>query len=330
VSFPIDRVDYRVLDPGWSGDVVVCDIDRTYLYTRFSSLEGMARIPLEWAVDKVDIAGMVRLLQELRRGPRRRSRHTPLYFISASPPQMRRVIERKMLMDGVEYDGTTFKDWVGVLLAGKLRRMREQLGFKITALLHGRQALPRRAREVLIGDDLESDAMAYTMYADILSGRLPEGRVMDVLRRHGVSRADAWDIAELKRMVGERDGVRRIYIRMERHNEPDVFLDYAPHLVACRGPLQMATSMLDEGLISRAGLVRVARDLVGRGQTTDQVAERLRDSVARGLLAPEKLAGIVDKLRRAGIEVQVGTAAADPRWTELPVRETWTPAALLG
>jgi hypothetical protein len=131
-------------------------------------------------------------------------------------------------------------------------------------------------------------------------------------------------------MIGERDGVRRVYIRMERHNEPDAFLDFAPHLVACRGPLQMATSMFDEGLISRAGLVRVAGDVMGRGQTIEEVAERLRDSVARGLLAPQKLAGIVDALGRDGIAVQVGTVTPDPRWTELPVRETWTPAALLG
>ncbi len=329
MSFPIDRVDDRVLEARWAGDVVVCDIDRTYLYTRFSSLKGMARIPLEWAVDKVDIAGMVRLLQELRRGPRQRSRHTPLYFLSASPPQMRDVIERKMLMDGVEFDGTTFKDWAGVLRSGKLRRMREQLGFKITALFHGRLALPRRARETLIGDDLESDALAYALYADLLSGRLAADRVMGVLRRHGVSRADAWDIAELKRMAGQRDGVRRIYIRMERHREPDAFLDYAPHLVACRGPLQMATSMMAEGLISRDGLVRVARDLIGRGHGEDEVADSLRDSVARGLLPGDRLDGVVEALGRGGIAAAPGAVRRDPRWGDLPARSTWTPAALL-
>jgi len=330
VSFPIDRVDHRVLEPGWSGDVVVCDIDRTYLYTRFSSMKNMLRIPLQWAVDKVDIAGLKRLLQELRRGPRRRSRHTPLFFISASPPQMRDVIQRKMLMDGVEYDGTTFKDWAGVLRSGKLRRMREQVGFKVTALFHGRLALPRRAREVLIGDDLESDALAYSLYSDILSGRLPEGQVMAVLRRHGVARADAFDIAELARMAGQRDGVRRIYIRMERHAEPDAFRGFGPHLVACRGPLQMATSMVDEGLISRAGLVRVARDLLDRGATPEQVADSLQDSVTRGLLDPERLAGLQSRLIDAGLMgAPLPAVKPDPTWTEPTARGTWTPTALL-
>ena len=50
--------------------MVICDIDKTYLNTRFSTWRGLARIPFEWAIDKAPISGMVPLLRGLRRGGR--------------------------------------------------------------------------------------------------------------------------------------------------------------------------------------------------------------------------------------------------------------------
>ena len=264
MSFPVDRVDNRVFADGWAGTVVICDIDRTYLNTRFSSLKGMARIPVEFAVDKRDIAGMVPLLQELRRGPAADSRFTPLYFLSASPPQMRSVLERKMLMDGIEHDGTTFKDWPAVLRSGKLRRFKEQLGFKITALLHGRMALPRGAREVLIGDDLESDPLAFALYADILAGRVPLEGLPRLLTGLGVGRQDAWGIADLKRMLPDVDGVQRAFIRLER-NEPEALHAFFPGVLPCRDAFQMALAMHADGMLSTAGVARVGRGGGGGG-----------------------------------------------------------------
>ena len=185
-DLPIDRLNQREYPEGWVGDVFVCDIDRTYLATRFSSLKGMARIPFEFAVDKVAIDGMTTLLKEVRRGPDEMSRQTPLYFVSASPAQLRPVIERKMLLDGLEFDGTTFKDWVRVVFSGRLKRFREQLGFKLTALLSARGDLPAGARETLIGDDHESDALAFVIYADVIAGRLRGDALLQTLERHGV------------------------------------------------------------------------------------------------------------------------------------------------
>ena len=284
MTFPVDRSDQRRFDHGWSGDVVVCDIDRTYLYTRFSSLKGLSRIPFEFAIDKRDIAGMVPLLKELRRGPGPVSRHTPLYFVSASPPQLRTVIERKMLMDGVEYDGTTFKNWRACLRSGRLGRMKDQIGFKVTALLHTRLALPRGAHEILIGDDLEKDALAYCLYADIVSGRLEPDRIPKVLMRLGVGRPDAWGVADLAKMVPQEDSVRRIIIRLEKR-DPDFFTDFLPHVHPCRGPYQMALSLQAAGCISGAGLQRVADGLLDRGSRPADLDELLIDAKGRGLMA---------------------------------------------
>ena len=290
MTFPIDREDYRTYDHEWSGDVVICDIDRTYLYTRFSSLKGLTRIPFEFAIDKRDIAGMVPLLKELRRGPGEVSRHTPLYFVSASPPQLRPVIERKMLIDGVEYDGTTFKDWRACLSSGRLGRMKDQVGFKLTALLHTRHALPRGAREILIGDDLEKDALAYTLYADIVASRIPADRIPRLLTRLGVNEPDAWGVADLARMIPAADSVRRIIIRLEKH-DPDHFAPFARHVHPCRGPLQMALSLRGAGCISDDGVERVAQGLEERGKTHAELDELKRDAQQRGLTGDGESSG---------------------------------------
>ena len=324
MSFPLDRTDQRQLDADWCGDVVVCDIDRTYLNTRFSSLAGLSRIPIEFAVDKRDIPGMAALLRELRRGPDPTSRLTPLYFVSASPPQMRPVIERKMLMDSVEFDGTTFKDWGKVIRSGRLRRLKEQLGFKLTALLTGRVALPRGAREVLIGDDLESDAHAFCLYADVVAGRIEMATVPRTLMDLGVSRTDAWGVADLKRLVDDLPhAVRRIYIRLER-NEPEAFADYWPHLVPCRGALQMALSLWAEGCVSLQGVTRVAADLQQRRVDAGELTDHLVDAARRQLItgdafaeATDAIADLLDRVPRP--------PRPDPAWNPVP-RPTWTPA----
>ena len=332
MSFPVSRHSDRELASDFSGEVFVCDIDRTYLATRFSSLKGLARIPLEFAVDKHDIEGMVPLLKEVRRGPQAQSRSTPLYFISASPKELRGVIERKMLLDGLEYDGTTFKDWGRVLRSLSLRRLREQLGFKITALLVGRQTLPAGALEVLLGDDLESDALAFALYADILARRVPEAELVPLLARHGVAEGDAHGIRRLARLVPPCAGVGRALIRMERYQAPAVFRDFAPGVLACRGAVQMAIALAAQGSISPASVVRVARDVVARGTDRSTLAERLADSVARGLTTREHAIALKAELAAAGlVEPSVELPELEADWAEALARPhdaAWTPARM--
>lgn len=336
MGFPIDRRNERSFEPGWQGEVVTCDIDRTYLMTRFSSLKGLARIPFEFAIDKQEIEGMVPLLKELRRGPARESRSTPLYFISASPSQLRPVIERKMLLDGLEFDGTTFKDWIGVVAGLKLRRLKEQLGFKLTALCRSRAELPAGAREILIGDDLETDALAYTLYADALAGRIDAVQLSRALGRHGVAVEDAEAITVTLRTLPRSDSVARIYIRLERSDQPEAYLDSFPWLCACRGSFQMALGLFAAGTITRHGVERVASDLASRGVTSRALADRLEDACRRALCGERAAAELALALADAellprGLELP----DPDPAWAEAERRARaqpdapWTPARLL-
>ena len=114
----LHRSNDRELPSDYRGDVLFWDIDQTYLDTRFSSLQGLLRIPLEIALDKAAIPGAAPLLRALRRGPGAKSALVPLYFVSGSPHQLRRAVERKMLLDGGEQDDITFKDQLRLLVSG--------------------------------------------------------------------------------------------------------------------------------------------------------------------------------------------------------------------
>ena len=334
MGFPIHRQSYRTLPPGWVGEVFVADIDRTYLATQISSMKGMARIPFERASDKEDIAGMARLFREIRRGPGPGDRQTPLYFVSASPAQLRPVIERKMRLDGIGFDGTTFKNWTKVFRKLRLRRLREQVGFKLTALLAGRAELPRGALESLIGDDLETDPVTYAIYADVLAGRIGVDDLPRILVHNGVMEGDAEAIVRARRELEPGRGVKRAFIRMERNAEPDVFLEFGPGVVGCRGPFQMAAVLMREGNVSEDGVMRVAGALLQRGLPPAELSARLRDLCRRALLSPDETLALGQRMLRERLIAPLSDPGEPDAAWEAVVRRgperLWTPARFVG
>lgn len=332
--FPIHRANYRTLDPDFVGQVFVADIDRTYLATRFSSLKGMARIPFERAEDKRDIDGMARLFREIRVGPGEQTRDTPLYFVSASPYQLRPVIEKKMQLDGIGFDGTTFKDWSRVVQRMRWHRLREQIGFKLTALLAHRSELPTGAEEVLIGDDLENDPLTYSLYADMLARRIPSHDIERILAMNGVLAGDARDIARAVRELAPGRGVLRACIRLERFSDPDDFVSYGPCVVPCKSAFQMSVALWRLGSISRAGVGRVAHELVGRGSAPERMTEQLGDLVRRALLPPADARSLANELADKGLLAPpFEPGSADPKWVKLQARapeRLWTPPRYVG
>jgi hypothetical protein len=178
--FPLYRDQGRELPVAYGGPLDVWDIDQTYLDTRFRRIRDLIATALESADQKRARPGVVPLLRALRRGaPAPEAPHpAPLYFISASPPQMRAVLEEKMRIDGIDWDGITLKDHLGLLAARRLREIRRHIAYKLTALLLYRAEWPTGAREWLYGDDGETDALIYSLYADIRSGALG-GKTLD-------------------------------------------------------------------------------------------------------------------------------------------------------
>src|SRR5579871_2789371 len=130
--YPLVRTNERKLE-GYAGPQYLWDIDNTYLMTDWSSLRDLIRIRFESAIDKRPVAGAPELLQALRRGTG--GDRKPIYFVSASPESMRPVLQKRMLLDGVEQDGATFRDLWTSGARVHLRHIRDVYGYKIAALL---------------------------------------------------------------------------------------------------------------------------------------------------------------------------------------------------
>ena len=71
--------------------LVHCDIDQTYLQTDFHSFRGLLRVVTEKAQDKKTFPYATETLQILSN-----KKDIRLRFLSASPEQMRRVLQKKI------------------------------------------------------------------------------------------------------------------------------------------------------------------------------------------------------------------------------------------
>jgi len=275
--------------------VHVWDVDKTYLDTHFSSLEGLLTIPIEFAVDKRAFAGMPEILRGLRWGGSAAYACVPILFVTASPPQLRAVLTRKMMLDGVEWDGIVFKDWLRVLRSLRVQRLREQLGFKLCALLTARHARPR-SDEYLCGDDTEKDAHAFVLYARALDGSLSSAELESELRRHEVdARTRRCAHRLLAALPSEHGRVRRAYIHLAQHSSPAPIAAIGHEITPVRHAGELALALWqDEQLRPEATLRAFEAALVGSSSETRRAV--VNEALERGLITPEKLAKIAPRL----------------------------------
>jgi hypothetical protein len=261
------------------------DLDKTYLKSDFESLTKMMRVPFERAEDKIDEPGVVALMRALRAGARAEGRRMLVYFVSASPPQIGRAIKEKLALDGVEIDGIVFKDQLQHLVRGRFRFLREQIGFKLAELLKARLAAPPDAIEYLFGDDWESDSLCYSIYADVVAGRLDHQALGDILVRLRIDPARLVEIRSLARRVPAVDAVRRIFINLERRTPPGRFRSFGERLVPTFNYFQTALVLHEEGMVPLAAVVAVGHSLIDRATyTRGQLRNSLDDLVRRGHL----------------------------------------------
>lgn len=249
--YPMFRVVQAPVADDWSGAVFVWDIDKTYLDTRFSQLKHLARIPFELGVDKRPVAGAVELLHALREGPDDRA-HTPLHFVSASPPQLARAIERRMLLDGVEWDSISYKDPLRLLLRGETHQLKEQIAFKLSAMLLLARDTPPAARFHLFGDDVEHDALVSCLFADVMAGRLRGEPLRLRLAEAGVHEPYARRLTSLADELPAREAVAAVWIRLERDRTGRWLSRYPASVHAYETASALVEPLLERKLISRA------------------------------------------------------------------------------
>jgi len=285
----LQRSSDRKVPPDWTGDILLFDIDKTYLDTQFSNWRGLLRIPLEFALDKEAVPGAAPLIRALRRGPGPRSALVPLYFVSGSPLELRSVIERKMTLDGVEFDGITFKDQLGLAKQWRFSAIKAQVGYKLRALLLYALELPRGARWLCFGDDVESDAEVFALFGEVVAGL--RGTALDErLQERSVETADRARVCSLADELGpaRADPVLRIFIRRTREKEgPDL---QRPQVVPTPTFLGAALVLRAMGRINDGAVAAVADDLRTRHVPEAVLAEEVQSAGERFGVPSEILA----------------------------------------
>jgi hypothetical protein len=305
-------------DPPAALPSLVChwDLDKTYLRSEFGTIRDLVRTAFEKAEDKVDLPGVAEVIKVLKAAGERRGRPTFVYFVSASPPQIGGAIREKLALDGVPYDGITFKNQLQNVRRGKLRNLREHVGFKLVELLRARLAAPPEARQILFGDDWESDSLIYSVYADVLAGRLLHERLVGVLRRVRVDPVLIDEIAVLGARAAGLDTVDRIFINLQRRTPPATFRLFGPRVVPTFNYFQTAAVLAGDGHLDAADVARVGRRLIeSSGYTPRRLENSLDDLVRRGHLEIAAAVSLAAALRAEG--TLPPPAAAGSRWQRM-------------
>ncbi len=245
-------------------EVFVWDLDKTYLDTTIDSLRGLLQTILERAFNKKNIPGTDTLLRGLsvdfkaRGGPD----FLPIYFITASPPQLEERINDKLRIDNIRPLGCFYKDNLQNLKPGRFWRLTKQVGYKLQALMQLRMNLNENVRQICWGDDSESDAIIYNLYSDICARRVSTNDLRYILEKLHVTGEQVDVILQHLSQVPANDPVERIYINLATDTDPEYYLKFGRRTLATSNTFQVAIDLFQSERISLETVFSVAEDMI--------------------------------------------------------------------
>lgn len=279
------------------------DLDKTYLDTDFDSVLGLLRTAIQRPADKTNIPGSSELLRELRVAA---AGNALIYFISGSPRQMRGVLTEKLKLDGIHFDGFILKDNLSNLLRLRFRAIKEQVGYKLPALLSARFGAPEGARETLFGDDAERDALVYSLYADLLARRVDVGTLRRVLDQAGVYPDSRELIEDSLARLPRQDPVQRIIIHLDRKSPPMHFDVYGPRVVPVYNYFQAALTLYQDSRLGAGAVGRIGTALVERYEyTLPMLVRSFQDALRRQIVDREAAVRLGEQAAVGGVSPQV-------------------------
>ena len=286
-----------------AAEAYLWDLDKTYLDTKFESLKGLLRTIFEKPFQKVNVAGtrtLVRCLKAVSCA-KQDIKEFPIYFITASPPQMESSIIDKLKLDGIQPFGLFCKDNLKNLRPRRLWRLTHQIGYKLQALLEMRLRLGVDVREVMWGDDSESDVTIYCLYSDICARRMPEDEIRRVLKALRVVGPQTDKILELQEKIPEQDPVEKIYINLAEDTDAEYYIKFGRRVLPTFSTFQTALDLCQDGRLNVSDVVAVARDMnTNFGYSVDQLERSLDDLVRRRVLSQNGLDLMLPELQKEG------------------------------
>lgn len=273
-----------------SEEIFVWDLDKTYLDTSWQTLGDLWRTAFEKSFQKKNVPGTSTLVSCVKDnwGHTRGDEVFPLYFITASPPQMEQKIHEKLEIDEILPLGIFCKDNMKNLRPSRWRRLTQQVGYKLQALMQLRAKFPREITQVLWGDDSETDATIYSLYSDVCSRRWTEKELTKILRYFSVTREQMDTILDLQDQCPEQDPVEKVYINLAVDTDPEYYLKFGRRVVATSDSFQTSLDLFQDSRLQESHVARVAMDLkTNYGYTSEELQQSLDDMVRRRLIAFE-------------------------------------------
>lgn len=276
-----------------AAQVFVWDLDKTYLDTSIDSLSGLLQTILEKAMNKKNIPGTDVLLHALARKVQipttgKQTSPTvnfPIYFITASPPQMEERIIEKMALDELRPLGCFFKDNLKNLRPGRWWRLTKQVGFKLQALLQLRTRLREDVRQICWGDDSESDAIIYNLYSDVCARRLSPNDLRSVLEDLRCTGDQIDQILLLQSQIPDRDPVEKIYINLAKDTDPDYYMKFGRRTLPTMNTFQAALDLYQFGFLDLKDVYEVAHNMTTEYDfTTEELMMSFQELLRRGVI----------------------------------------------
>lgn len=276
------------------------DLDKTYLRSDFDRLGDLARSLLERPDQKRAVPGAASLLRLLG------GEGVRVHVLSGSPRQMRGAILQRFAMDGVRVDQLTLKPNASNLLRLRLRALKDQLGYKLPALLEARvqelDQLGPSLPEVLVGDDSEGDAFVYSLYADLCSGAV-EAPLLEQILATGHTYRDVAErtLALAARLLARAPlGPVHILVHLERQSPPSRFAAFGARLVPFHNYVQASLLLCEWGYLDAHAVLTLCHEmLVLHRFDLDAIARSYVDLSRRGHVAGTALS-VLERASSAG------------------------------
>lgn len=268
-------------------EVYIWDLDKTYLDTSIDSFRGLARTIFEKAFTKKNVPGTSGLIRSLSRYRKSQSDEAffPLYFVSASPPQMESKVYEKFVLDEIQPLGMFYKDNLRNLAPKRLLFLKKQVGYKVQSLLQLRQILPKNVRMICFGDDSESDATIYNLFSDICARRQTETELTQLLEDLGVTHAQIDEILRLQLTIPIQDPVEKIYINLATDTDPEYYLKYGRRTLPTYNTFQVALDLVQDQRLSLVELGLIFDELTQTYEfTSEQLILTFEDLIRRRVL----------------------------------------------
>ena len=268
-------------------EIFVWDLDKTYLDTTIDSLSGLFATAVERAFAKRNVPGTNTLLQVLSKRWLEQHGQTrfPIFFISASPPQMEERILEKFSLDGIRPLGCFYKDNLKNLSPKRWWRLNKQVGYKLQALLQLRIRLRDDVRQVMWGDDSESDAIIYNLYSDVCSRRIGTQDLRSVLKSLGVTNEQVDRILMLQSQIPETDPVEKIYINLAVDTDPDYYLKFGRRTLPTYHTFQVALDLFQDNRLGLDDVFSIAQDMIyNYGYTPEELVRSFDELIRRQIL----------------------------------------------